>query len=84
MFVHPSNYEAILAEDVVGHVQIIYLYQIIRPNLAQHCDFLGNQLLIYTQTTEDVFYFPKGIGIERRKGKACANSTSLVGAPNAG
>lgn len=82
--VHSSNYETILAEEVVGHVQIIYPYQIMRPNLAQHCSLLRNQLLIHTQTAQDVFYFPKGIGIEWRKGESCANSTSLVGAPNAG
>jgi hypothetical protein len=52
--------------------------------LAQQSSLLGNQVLIHTQTAEDVLYFPKGIGIDRRQGKPCADTTSLVGAPNAG
>jgi hypothetical protein len=84
MLAQPSNYEAIRAEDIVGYIYIVYLYQIVRPYLAQQCNLLIDQLLIYAQTAQDVFYFPKGIWIEWRQGKSCADTTSLVGAPNAG
>jgi hypothetical protein len=79
-----SNCEAILAEEVIGYIQVFHLYQIIGSNLAQQCGFLSNQVLIHAQTAKDILNFPKGIRVERRQGKPCADTTSLVRAANAG
>lgn len=84
MLADHSNHEAILAEDVVGYIQVFYIYQFVGPTLAQQNSFLGNQIFIHTETAEDVFYFAECVGIERREGKPFTNTTSLVGGPNAG